>query len=88
MSIIGKIHEISFYGLIVTIIGFVKKAFTKNILLSAAFHVCDFKSLFLAYLFWASVLFIPIATIGAFATKYGDEEGLYFDSDAFFCIVP
>ena len=36
----------------------------------------------MCFLFWASALFIPIAIIGAFATKYCDNgEGLTFNSN-------
>ena len=35
-------------------------------------NVTNFSTFFLAFLFGACVLFIPIAIIGAFATKYGD----------------
>ena len=42
-------------------------------------NVTNFSTFFLAFLFGACVLFIPIAIIGAFATKYGDGgEGLSF----------
>ena len=34
-------------------------------------NVTNFSTFFLAFLFGACVLFIPIAIIGAFATKYG-----------------
>ena len=50
-------------------------------------NVTNFSTFFLAFLFGACVLFIPIAIIGAFATKYGDGgEGLSFKSDNLFVI--
>lgn len=50
-------------------------------------NITSFSTFFLAFLFWACVLFIPIAIIGAFATKYGDGgEGLSFKSDNLFVI--
>lgn len=49
--------------------------------------ITSFSTFFLAFLFWACVLFIPIAIIGAFATKYADgDEGLSFKSDNLFII--
>ena len=40
--------------------------------MEAATHPDSYVMLFNCFMFWASVLFIPIAIIGAFATKYGD----------------
>lgn len=88
MSILGKIHEISFYGLLTSIICFINQRITFNSLFDAAFNPNNFSMFFQAYLFWASVLFIPIAIIGAFATKYGDGgSGLTFKSDNIVVII-
>lgn len=82
MSIIGTLHEFSLYGLLTTIFCLIKKVVSFESLRHAALHVSNFSSLFQCYLFWASILFIPIAIIGAFSTKYGDYgEGLSFTSD-------
>lgn len=82
MSFIGKLHEISLYGLATNITCIVIKKLNVTQLWEAAFNPNGFYTLFLSYLFWASVLFIPIAIIGAFATKYSDNgEVLTFDSD-------
>ncbi len=88
MSFIGTLHEISFYGLIVSIWGLICKKITIQQLISAATHPDGFKMIFLCYLFWASVLFIPLAVIGAFVTKYVDDgEGLSFSSDKIVVII-
>lgn len=82
MSFIGKLHEISFYGLLANILCLLTGRTSVGLLWNTVFHVRDFPTLFQSYLFWASVLFIPIATIGAFATKYSDGgEGLTFGSN-------
>ena len=87
MSILGKFHEISFYSLISTIICLCTGKTTFAALWDAKLNVTSFSTFFLAFLFWACVLFIPIAIIGAFATKYGDGgEGLSFKSDNLFVI--
>lgn len=82
MSIIGKFHELSLYGLITTIVCLFTGKTSLSTLWEAATHPDSFVMFFNCFLFWASVLFIPIAIIGAFATKYGDGgEGLTFKSD-------
>lgn len=82
MSFIGKLHEISFYGLISAIISIITGKASISSLFHAGFHVTDFPSFFLAFMFWSAVVFIPIAIIGSFATKYHDGgEGLSFQSD-------
>ena len=88
MSFIGKLHEISFYGLITTIISLATHKTTIPELAEAGFHVDTIPSFFLCVLFWTSVLFIPIAVIGAFSTKYQDlGEGLSFSSNNLFIIM-
>ena len=88
MSILGKFHEISFYSLISTIICMCTGKTTFAVLWGAKLNVTSFSTFFLAFLFWACVLFIPIAIIGAFATKYGDGgEGLLFKSDNIVVII-
>ena len=88
MSILGKFHEISFYSLISTIICLCTGTATFSALWDAKLNVTNFSTFFLAFLFWACVLFIPIAIIGAFATKYGDGgEGLSFKSDNIIVII-
>jgi hypothetical protein len=80
MSIIGKLHEISLYGLITMIVCLINGKITISSLWDTAFHLDGLSMFFKSYLFWASVLFIPIAIIGAFATKYTDNgEELTFD---------
>lgn len=82
MSCIGKLHELSLYGLISALISLFSGKTSITSLCRAGFHVSGFSTLFLAYLFWASAVFIPIALIGGFATRYGDGgEGLTFHSD-------
>jgi len=82
MSFIGTLHEISFYGLLASGFGLVNGNFTVDMLKYAAFHPQSFPLFFMCYLFWASVLFLPIAIIGAISTKHKDcGEGLTFDSD-------
>ena len=82
MSFLGKLHEISLYGLITNIICLCTGKNSFSALIEAAFHPSGFAMVFEAYLFWASVLFIPLAVIGAFTTKFGDGgEGLTFNSD-------
>ena len=88
MSILGKIHEFFFYGLLSAIIGLISEITCIEEMKKCAFQVHSFRDFFLAYLFWASVLFIPIAIIGAFATKYGDYgEGLQFQSKNIIVII-
>lgn len=88
MSILGKFHEISFYSVISTIICLCTGKTTFSALWDAKLHVTSFSTFFLAFLFWACVLYIPIAIIGAFATKYGDGgEGLSFHSDNIIVII-
>lgn len=88
MSFLGKLHEISLYGLITNIICLCTGRTRFSTLFEAAFHPDGFAMFFQAYLFWASVLFIPLAIIGAFATKFGDNgEGLTFKSNNIFVIV-
>jgi len=80
MSIIGKLHEMSMYGLISAGIAFFSGKVSLSTMQQAALHPA-IVDVFVCYLFWASVLFIPIAVIGAFSTKYGDGgEGLTFVS--------
>lgn len=84
----GKVHEISFYGLCTTIACLCLGYVTIEQLWFAAFHPEGFLNIFLCYLFWASALFIPVAIIGAFATKYEDDgAGLSFASDNIFVII-
>lgn len=87
MSILEKFHEISFYSLISTIICLCTGKTTFSALWDAKLNVTNFTTFFLAFLFGVCVLFIPIAIIGAFVTKYGDGgEGLSFKSDNLFVI--
>ena len=82
MSVIGTLHEFSFYGLLTTLFCLVQEKISIEILWNSAFHPEGFLEVFYAYLFWASVLFIPIALIGALYTKFVDDgEGLTFDSE-------
>ncbi len=82
MSFIGTVHEFSFYGLLTSIACICAKLTNVKELISSATHVSSFAQFFLCFLFWSSVLFIPIAIICAFATKYGDHgEGLSFYSN-------
>lgn len=55
---------------------------------AAKLQVTSFLTFFLVFLFWVCALYIPIAIIGAFATKYGDGgEGLLFKSDNIVVII-
>lgn len=88
ISILGKFHEISFYSFISTIICLCTGKTTLSALWDAKLNVTSFSTFFLAFLFWACALYIPIAIIGAFATKYGDGgEGLSFKSDNIIVII-
>ncbi len=88
MSFLGKLHEISFYGLITTIVCLTLKKVGVSEMVNYGFNPQGFPAFFFCYLFWASVLFIPIAVIGAFETKYFDHgEGLTFDSDFILVII-
>lgn len=82
MSFIGKLHEVSMYGMITTFVSLIWGKTTISSLWYAAFHPNSFTNFFLAYLFWATVLFVPIALAGALYTKYADYgEGLTFHSN-------
>ncbi|MBO4897322.1 MAG: hypothetical protein J5590_03390 [Clostridia bacterium] len=88
MSVIGKIHEISLYGLLTSIVCMALGKLGIKDLLDSFAVPGNFGMLFMSYLFWASVLFIPISIIGAFATKYSDGgEGLSFYSDNILVIM-
>ena len=88
MSFIGKLHEISLYGLLATIVSLTTEKVSLVLLWTAAFHPTSFVTFFLFFLFWSSALFIPIAIIGAFATKYSDSgEGLTFISNNVVVII-
>ena len=88
MSFLGKLHEISFYGLITTIVCLVMKKISISELITYGFHPQGFPAFFFCYLFWASILFIPIAIIGAYETKYVDHgEGLTFESQFILIII-
>lgn len=88
MSFIGKLHELSLYGLISALISLLSGKASIPSLYNAGFHVSDFATFFLAYLFWASVAFIPIALIGGFATRYVDNgKGLTFHSSNLLVII-
>ena len=88
MSGLGKIHEISFYGLCTAIFCLASGYMSFQELWASAFHPTGFLGIFFCYLFWASALFVPIAIIGAFSTKYADYGmGLSFDSDNILVII-
>ena len=88
MSILGKLHEFSFYGVLSAIISLLTKITSLEEMKKCAFQVHSFRDFFLAYLFWSSILFIPIAIIGAYSTKYGDQgEGLQFQSNNIIVII-
>ena len=88
MSILGKFHEISFYSVLCTIVCLCTGKTTFSNLWAAKFNITGFPTFFLAFLFWGCVLFIPIAIVGAFATKYSDGgNGLSFKSNNLFVIV-
>lgn len=88
MSIIGKIHEISLYGLIANIICLINGKTSFSMLGEAAFSPDGIDMFFQCYLFWASVLYIPVAIVGAIITRFIDDgEGLLFKSDNVFVII-
>lgn len=88
MSIIGKIHEISIYGVITTIVCLCIGKTSFSELWDAKLNVTGFSTFFLAFLFWSCILFIPIAIIGAYATKYEDDgNGLTFKSQNIVVII-
>lgn len=82
MSFVGKLHEISFYGVVATIVSICTGKASLGDLWASKLNVTSFSSFFLAFLFWACILFVPIAIIGALVTRFGDEggEGLTFRS--------
>jgi len=85
---VGKLHEISFYGLIAAIVSLASGKVSLSDLWYAAFHPESFLTVFECFLFWASALFVPIAIIGAFSTKYSDGGwGLTFGSDNILVII-
>lgn len=83
MSVLGKFHEITFYGLISSIVALVCDKLSLDRWADASIHVAPgFLGFFISFLFWASILFIPIGIIDAFFTKYSDHgEGLSFNSN-------
>lgn len=56
MSFIGKLHEISLYGLITNIICLCTGKISFSKLYEAAFHVNDFEMFFQSYLFWTGFI--------------------------------
>ncbi len=91
MSILGKLHEISFYGLLANIYCLYRQYISIQYEKSIAFApkaIHSFSEGFVFYLAWASIMFIPIAILGAFQTKYSDGgEGLTFQSDMIIVIL-
>lgn len=88
MSFIGSLHELSLYGLVAAIICLLRRDISLQLLWQAAFHPTGLVGIFICYLFWASVLFLPIAIIGALVTKYiYHGEGLMFESDNILVII-
>lgn len=88
MSFWGKIHEISFYGLLTAIINLILKKLSFKYLFASALHPNGVSGVFVSFLFWASILFIPISIIGAVITKFADDgEGLTFQSDKILVIM-
>lgn len=86
MSFIGSLHQTSFYGLIVTIYCLLTDKISISVLAASAFHPKGITGIFLCYLFWATLLFVPIAIIGSFLTRENDD-GLTFSSDNIFVII-
>lgn len=88
MVFIGKMHEISMYGLIANFICLFSGKISVSSLVRSATQIYDISTFFHSYMFWATILFVPIAIMGAFATKYVDEgEGLLFKSDNIIVII-
>ena len=85
---LGKLHEICLYGLYATIACLATGLASLNELLGASLHPAGFTGIFLCFLFWTSVLFVPLSIVGAFATKYAHGgEGLTFFSNNLFVIA-
>ena len=85
---VGKLHEISFYGLIAAVLCVVMGWTTIGEMCAYAFNPLGWPDLFLAYMFWASVCFIPLAILGAILTKVIDSgEGLSFKSNKILVIM-
>lgn len=88
MVIFGKIHEISFYGLLSTLYCLLTGRIQFWDLYYCANNIYGLSDLFGAYMFWSTVLFIPIAIICALATKFLDDgEGLSFLSGNLLVII-
>ena len=88
MPVIGMSHEFSFYGVLAALYCLLTHKTTITSMKYYAFHPQWFTGLFQAYLFWSCILFIPIAIVGAFETKYLDSgKGLTFDSDNILVII-
>lgn len=85
MSFIGKLHEISLYGIISFVVNLIRGTTTFSSVHSSGFNPEGFVGIFEAYMYWALVLYIPIAIVCAFYTKFADDgEGLLFTSDNIF----
>lgn len=81
MSITGKIHEIVLYGVISAIVCIAKGAVSPTELFNSGLEPVGFIGIFYAYMFWSTILFIPVGFIGALVTKYLDfGRGLTFKS--------
>lgn len=86
--ILGKIHEVFSYGLVVAMVCLATGTVSWAGLASCALHPNGAPAYFLFYLFWSSVGFIPISVVCAFATKYADSgKGLLFTSDSIVIIM-
>ncbi len=72
MSFLGTLHQTAFYGLISAIVSLIGGKVSIQTLIYHATHVSNFTEFFICFMFWCSVLFIPIGIICAFQTKYAD----------------
>ena len=86
IDLLGKLHELAFYGLLATIFCLLRDKITIDILISNIINYKSFKSLFIMYLFWSTVLFFPVAIIAAYRTKH-NNDGLTFSSNNIIVII-
>lgn len=86
--VFAKLHEVVFYGLVSTVVCVCAGILAPTDLFAKTSGLEGFSMFYATYLFWACVLFIPVAFICAMATKYVDHgDGLLFSSSNVAIIV-
>ncbi|HIY84051.1 MAG TPA: hypothetical protein H9823_09440 [Candidatus Rubneribacter avistercoris] len=85
---LAKLHEVFSYGLVAAVACVAIGLTDVGSLISHAFLPGGVPGYFLFYLFWATVGFVPVSVVCAFATKYADDgDGLLFKSDSIVIIM-